>query len=84
MYSGQHAITPDIASEKGISNHSIEGIDYHLDLLIQAGMLKGKSGFTTTAISRLTWHGHEFLDDIRDHDIWSKTKERVQGLSSDC
>jgi hypothetical protein len=49
---------------------------------IKAGLLKRKSaaGFGTPVISRLTWQGHEFLNDVRDQTIWSKTKERLKGL----
>ena len=34
------------------------------------------------AISKLTWQGHEFLDNIKDPGIWGKTKKRVEGLPS--
>ncbi|HSI39854.1 MAG TPA: DUF2513 domain-containing protein [Xanthobacteraceae bacterium] len=33
---------------------------------------------------RLSWQGHEFLDNIRDDDVWNKTKDgakRVGGFS---
>lgn len=33
-------------------------------------------------VTALTWKGHEFLDDIRDPDIWQKTKERAGSLAS--
>jgi hypothetical protein len=32
------------------------------------------------AVSRLTWEGHEFLDNIKDVGVWEKTKERLQGI----
>ena len=32
-------------------------------------------------ISKLTWEGHEFVDDIKDSGIWANTKARVEGLS---
>lgn len=32
-------------------------------------------------VNKLTWQGHELLDDIRDPDIWNKTKERAKVLS---
>jgi hypothetical protein len=32
-------------------------------------------------ISRLTWEGHEFLDDIRDPEIWRKTKDRAKSVA---
>jgi len=34
------------------------------------------------AISRLTWEGHEFVDNIRDPGVWKNVKERIKGLPS--
>ena len=49
-------------------------LSYHLRLLIEAGFAKADPlGFV--AISGLTWQGHEFLDSVRDPEIWRKTKE---------
>jgi hypothetical protein len=62
--------------------HSPEEMVYHLVMLVEAGFVKGQLGFGTPSISKLTWQGHEFLDDIRDVGIWSKTKERISGLTS--
>jgi hypothetical protein len=81
LYNGQSWVTPDIPSDVGVSDHSIEEISYHLTLLIEAGYLAGNTGIIMPTISKLTWKGHEFLDDIKDKDVWSKTKERIQGLS---
>lgn len=75
-------ISPDNPEEMGITNHSIEEVAYHLTMLVEAGMIKGNTTMEVPVISKLTWEGHEFLDDIRDPDIWHKTKERVKGLSS--
>jgi DNA-binding transcriptional ArsR family regulator len=55
-------------------------IDFHLKLLIEAGLIDGnkKQGLSTVGnwyVRRLTWDGHEFLDTIRDPEIWRKTKE---------
>jgi len=33
-------------------------------------------------LNKLTWEGHEFLDDIRDQGIWNKTKERLKDIPS--
>ncbi len=30
----------------------------------------------------LTWKGHEFLNDVRDPEIWRRTKERAKGVAS--
>ena len=64
-------------------------ISYHVELLIEAGLVHGKVSKTLgpgpydfMAI-RLTWNGHEFLDAIRSDTIWQKTKSSFlsKGLS---
>lgn len=82
LFDGQHWVTPATPSDMGISGHSMEEIAYHLSLLIDAGYVKGQHAMLIPTISQLTWDGHEFLDNVRDRDIWHKTKERIQGLSS--
>ena len=53
----------------------------HLVLTEQAGYTKNNilyaddEAFSTNA--ELTWHGHEFLDSIKNDAIWSKTKEVI-------
>jgi Hypothetical protein (DUF2513) len=73
----------DAPEDIGITGHSTEEVAYHLDMLVEAGLLRGSIGLDKMpAISKLTWEGHEFLDNIRDHGIWSKTKARLAGLPS--
>lgn len=31
---------------------------------------------------RLTWQGHEFVDEVRDPEIWRKTKEGAEKVGS--
>lgn len=68
--------------DESSGEHSKDELDYHVVMLVEAGFLKGQVGFGTPSISKLTWAGHEFLDDIRDASIWGKTKERISGLTS--
>ena len=57
-------------------------IDYHFGLLIDAGFLVGEPmGSPGYIISKVSWEGHEFLDDTRDPDIWEKTKDRAQKVA---
>ena len=52
----------------------------HLELLIDAGFIKGIVGeyaLHKYEINRLTWDGHEFLDAARDNSVWEKAKKRV-------
>ena len=54
---------------------------YHAELLLEAGLVEGQMHRTmrqeaqTFMIRRLTWEGHEFLDTIRNDNVWSKTKK---------
>lgn len=64
---------------------SNEVFQYHLGLLIDAGLIRAHevshmtgTDYTPTG---LTWEGHEFLDDVRDESVWNKTKEVVRSQS---
>ena len=56
-------------------------ISYHLELLIEAGLVDGEMVKTLGGgpydffANRLTWNGHEFLDAIRSDTVWQKTKK---------
>ena len=73
------------------SDEEYEKLSEHLSLLIdQAGFLTGIKAHTYGGKNwlniRLTWTGHEYLDNIRDPEIWQKTKEgaqKVGGFSLD-
>lgn len=63
------------------TSHSEEEVAYHLQLLVEAGLVRGNPTMDMPMISKLTWQGHEFLDNIKDQDVWSKTKDKIKGLS---
>ena len=83
-FNGLEFIVPDTNDNLGVigvTHHSLEEIAYHLELLIEAGLVKGDIGARSIpAVSRLTWDGHEFVANIRDASIWGKTKERLRDL----
>jgi len=62
------------------SQCSSEEMDYHVELLMDGGFLKGKMGPVHPVVSMLTWKGHEFVDDIKDQGVWHSTKDRIKGL----
>ena len=72
------------AKEFGIENHSTEEVAYHVRLLIDAGVLNGRieESFLIPSIKGLTWSGQEFIDNIKNRDIWERTKKRIVGFSS--
>jgi hypothetical protein len=73
------------AARLGISGHTDAKMIYHLTQLVNDGLVVGNTKLAKQAgavmIARLTPKGHQFLDDIRDPDIWEKTKDRAQGAA---
>jgi hypothetical protein len=80
---------PTDAASLGLTDHSNAEVIYHLIMLIEeAGFLAGNTKMarmgspgafqaSDVVVFKLTWQGHEFLDSVRDPDIWRKTKERA-------
>ena len=64
-----------------IDGYNDDQIDYHLSLIGEAGLIdRGKSSAVMNGImfSRLSWAGHDFLDSIRDPEVWAKTKRGAE------
>jgi predicted transcriptional regulator len=68
-----------------IKNYSKEQIQYHLALLHEAKLIVA---YDTTSpaglgfiVTRLTWEGHEFLDDARNDTIWNKTLHDISKVT---
>ena len=59
----------------------------HIAIMIDAGLIKGAvaNGQTGKPIAaeiiRLTWAGHEFLDNARNDTIWKKVKKKISDKS---
>ncbi len=55
-------------------------IFYNMRLLANAGFLDLTDGQPALGfcVRGLTWQGHDFLDSVRDPDIWRRTKEGAQ------
>ncbi|QHG68185.1 DUF2513 domain-containing protein [Pseudomonas putida] len=73
---------PDRWISLQISERSDVETSYHVMLLAEAGFLKadnvgGMNSFEWQA-TRLTYKGHEFLDTVRDPEIWRRTKEGAE------
>jgi len=69
-------------------NIEIEGFDkklvaYNLQLMYESGLINGEAITSNTGRIydvipfRLTWDGHEFLDNIKDQSRWDKIKKLV-------
>jgi Hypothetical protein (DUF2513) len=69
--------------ELQIEGYDPDQVAYHLNLLIDEGFVQGaRTTSIQFVIEGLTWKGHEFLDDTRDPDVWSKAKERAKGVAN--
>ena len=75
-------LTPDpkgwVAVE--FDDRDAEAIDYHVELLVEADYLRaqavgGVGDETFWLVERLAYTGHEFLETVRDGEVWKRTKE---------
>jgi hypothetical protein len=81
------AITPD-AEEIAVPGYDVAQIDYHLSQICQSGFIDegGARPMTGIGFRCLTPAGHDFLDSVRDPEIWAKTKkgaEEAKGFTVD-
>jgi len=67
-----------------IEGHSEHEIYYHLDLLRERGLIEspGSQPMLGITFERLTWEGHDYLDAVRDPEIWKKTKQGAEAAGS--
>jgi DNA-binding transcriptional ArsR family regulator len=64
-----------------IEEYSPEQMDYHLELLTEAGLISvemSERGRSRRLPVRLTWDGHEFLDLARDERRWQKVMGSIE------
>jgi hypothetical protein len=54
----------------------------HFDLLMDAGFIAAPSsqGMTQFILTGLSWQGHEFIDSIRNPEVWGKTKAGMKAV----
>lgn len=58
----------------------------HINLLLDEGFIEAKffpefyEGYDDFIIERMTSFGHDYLDSVRDDNVWSKTKEKLGSL----
>lgn len=56
-------------------------VAYHSCLLLEHGLILGNLTNQSVTINRLTWAGHDFLDDARDATLWNTAKQNAGKLS---
>ena len=70
----REAVWPQYASQ--------DELDYHLTLLLDAGLIVGTSGGTfgrayRVAVSHLSYLGHEYLDNLRSESVFQEVQRQL-------
>lgn len=69
-----------------VPGHTQEEIAYHVHLLAEAGFIQaidfGSSDGYDWQAQRLTYNGHEFLDTVRDPEVWRETKDAAKKIGA--
>ena len=69
---GIYMYSPD---ELAIEGYTGDQLAYHYDLAVEAELIIGaRTNGRVLKFSRLTWSGHDFVDSVRDEEIWRKTR----------
>ncbi|HDS1796128.1 DUF2513 domain-containing protein [Pseudomonas putida] len=76
------------AGELVIEGYTEDEVRYHYRLAVQAGLVDqgGAGPLNGIQFRQLTWSGHDFVDAVRDNEIWSKTRQGASaagGISID-
>lgn len=77
-------------SDVDISSYSEKQQVYHMALLVEAGLIEGEikhddqGDIKAVIFTRLTWAGHEFLDEARNDTIWKKAKAKLSQAGIDA
>ena len=66
-----------------IDGYSMEEVAYHCKILHDAGLVSAynakyaSEGLYFFCVGSLTWEGHDYLDKIRNDNVWNKTKDVI-------
>lgn len=60
-----------------------EELEQHCRLIFERGLAVGESNRGGWLFTRLTWDGHDFLDNSRNSAVWQATKRVAGNLSFD-
>lgn len=81
-FDGTRQVSPAKFRDLWSTEYSYEEVAYHLNHLIDAGFVRGSRTQLMPLIYQLTWSGHEFLDDVRDPDVWQRLQEVAKSVKS--
>lgn len=75
-----------VSSDELLTNLSYDKntLFYHIDMIYQAELVDNVcfGDDEPQIISKLSWEGHQYLDNIRDNGIWKIVKEKTNSVGS--
>ncbi len=76
-----------IINRLNLEPYSKNELLYTADKLIEAGYLNSRLGWNMQSshivtVNSISYNGHQFLDTIRDSDIWKSTKDKASKIAS--
>lgn len=75
-----------VSSDELLTNLSYDKntLFYHVDMISQAELVDDVfyAEDEPQEVSRLSWEGHQYLDNIRDNGIWKIVKEKANSVGS--
>ncbi|KAB7782898.1 DUF2513 domain-containing protein [Methylorubrum populi] len=75
---GEMEIASSDAEALAVEGYTAEQIAHHLIWLLDGGLVVGENEFDgSIGFRRLSWQGCEYLDAVRDPEVWRRTKEGV-------
>ncbi len=65
-----------------VSDEDADKLAYHLKLLEEGGIITvgHRSGGGDVMVDAITWAGHDFLDNVKDSEVWAKTKAGANAM----
>lgn len=66
-------VRPKVPDVLRVDGYDETQLAYHLELIEEAGFIDTMN--SPSYFSRLSWAGHDFLDSVRDRDVWDRTKQ---------
>lgn len=70
-----------------VEQHSLEVVLGHLEIMMDAKLLVGRiyrdtnGDLKSAFVQRLTWAGHEFLDNARNDTVWRNVVSKVKSAA---
>lgn len=81
--SADEAYNPAVESLPALFKTTQNELNQHCRLIFERGLAVGESNRAGWVFTRLTWDGHDFLDNSRNSEVWQATKRVAGNLSFD-